>query len=330
VVGARYVADSGFAVTGGLSNGVLMLAAPASQFNLPSGTAVQSVTAFSMAGPSETDAAAATIASSMRTIDATPPFDGNVTPQGASTTSIDCTDKSISESGGWHSLNEPGAGQGTLCRVVGGGGNAWMSVPFNGNGIDVVTATGPRGGNFNVSIDGVFKKKISDFRVATDPAHPDMSGRNDLTFGVTYHFDVSQGPHTLRIDAIDDSSISTQNMDYVDGFNIYSGFTTGTGGSPQAVSQLVSSLLGPLVDTSQAILATATTIDIDAIVQAVPGVTVTITDPTGKVVAQGTVQDGVLALRFPSNGQLGAFIVDVHNPTSAGTPVDLWEVVEGK
>jgi hypothetical protein len=48
------------------------------------------------------------------------------------------------------------------------------------------------------------------------------------------------------------------------------------------------------------------------------------------VIAQGTVKDGALALRFPSNGQLGAFIVDVRNPTSAGTPVDLWEVVEGK
>ncbi|HVH62038.1 MAG TPA: hypothetical protein VNA65_00395, partial [Candidatus Dormibacteraeota bacterium] len=195
---------------------------------------------------------------------------------------------------------------------------------------DLVTATGPRGGDFNVSIDGKFVQKISDFRPPTDPTHPDMTGRNDLTFGVTYHWNVSSGPHTLRIDVLNDSGVSTQNMDYVDGFNIYSGFTTGSGGSPQAVSQLVSTLLGPLVSTSQTILATASTIDIDAIVQAVPGVTVTITDPTGKVVAQGTVQDGVLALRFPTNGQLGAFVVDIHNPTSAGDPVDLWEVVESK
>lgn len=330
IVGARYTAKSGFTVSGGLTNGVLTLVAPAPQFGLTSGTAVQSVSAFSMAGPSESDTTATTIANSMRTVDATPPFDGNVTAQQATVTSIDCTDKSISESGGWHVLSEPGAGNGTLCRVVGGGGNAWMSVPFNGSGIDVVTATGPRGGDFNVSIDGAFKQKISDYRPPTDPAHPDMTGRNDLTFGVTYHFDVSSGPHTLRIDVLDDTGVGTQNMDYVDGFNIYSGFTTGTGGSPQAVSQLVSALLGPLVDTSQTILATATTIDIDAIVQAVPGVTVTITDPTGKVVAQGIVQNGVVALRFPTNGQLGAFVVDVHNPTAAGQPVDLWEVVEGK
>jgi hypothetical protein len=214
--------------------------------------------------------------------------------------------------------------------VVGGGGNAWMSVPFNGSGIDLITATGPRGGTFNVSIDGVFKERVSDFRPPTNPTHPDMTGRNDLTFGVTHHYVVSSGPHTLRIDVLDDSGVATQNMDYVDGFNIYNGFTTGTGGSPQAASQLVDTLLGPLVDTSQTILATATTIDIDAIVQAVPGVSVTISDPSGKVVAQGTVQDGVIALRFPTNGQLGAFVVDVHNPTSAGQPVDLWEVVEGK
>ncbi|HVH65532.1 MAG TPA: hypothetical protein VM674_05805, partial [Candidatus Acidoferrum sp.] len=125
VVGARYVADSGFTVSGSFANGALILAAPASQFSLTTGTAVQSVSAFSMAGPLESDPLATTIAKSMRTVDATPPFDGNVTPQQATVTQIDCTDKSISESGGWHTLNEPAAGQGTLCRVVTNGGNAW-------------------------------------------------------------------------------------------------------------------------------------------------------------------------------------------------------------
>src|SRR4029077_20406772 len=175
-----------------------------------------------------------------------------------------------------------------------------------------------------------FKERGGGFRPRSEPTHPDMTGRNDLTFGVTHHYDVASGPHKLRIDALDDSGVATQNMDYVDGFNIYNGFTTGTGGSPQAVSQLVDTVLGPLIDTSQAILATATTTDIDAIIQAVPGVTVTISDPSGKVVAQGSVQDGVISLRVPTNGQIGAFVVDVHNPTNAGQPVDLWEVVEGK
>ena len=77
-----------------------------------------------------------------------------------------------------------------------------MSVPFNGTGIDLITATGPRGGDFKVSIDGAFKQKISDFRAPTDPSHPDMTGRSDLTFGVPYHFTVPDGPHTLRIDVV--------------------------------------------------------------------------------------------------------------------------------
>ena len=329
VVAARYVADPSFTVSGSLSNGTLTLVAPLSQFGLSSGSAVQQVTAFSMAGPSESDPLATTIASSMRTLDATPPFDGSLASQPIQTTSIDCTDHSISESGGWHTLNEPGAGNGTLCRVVGGGGQAWMSVPFNGSGIDLVTATGPRGGDFSVSLDGGAPTKVSDYRPPADPTHPDLTGRTDLTFGVTKHFAVPEGNHTLRIDVLDDTGVGTQNMVYVDGFNIYGGFTTGSGGSPTAVSTLVDSLLGPLVGTTQTLLATANTVGLDTIVQAAPGVTVTVRDPAGKVVASGTVQNGVIALRWGPNG-IGAFTVDIENPTGAQVPVDLWEVVEGR
>ena len=58
-------------------------------------------------------------------------------------------------------------------------------------------------------------------------------------------------------------------------------------------------------------------------------VTVTVKDPAGNVVASGTVQDGVIALRWGPNG-IGAFTVDIENPTAAQVPVDLWEVVEGR
>jgi hypothetical protein len=265
----------------------------------------------------------------MRTVDATPPFDGTLAPQAIPTTSIDCTDHSLSESGGWHTLSEPQAANGTLCRIVGGAGVAWMSVPFNGSGIDLVTATGPRGGDFNVSIDGGPPTKLSDNRPPTDPTHPDMTGRTDLTFGVTKHFDMPEGNHTLRIEVLDDTGVGTQNMVYVDGFNVYGGFTTGSGGSPTDASSLVNSLLGPLLGTTQTMFATASTISLDAIVQAAPGVTVTVRDAAGNVVASGTVQNGVIALQWGPKG-IGAFTVDIENPTAAQVPVDLWEVVEGR
>jgi uncharacterized repeat protein (TIGR01451 family) len=72
--GAGYHTD--FAATGSLVNGELAIRAPASAFGLGAGSNVYSVTAFSMAGPTETDEIF--IDWIMRTIDATPPFDATL------------------------------------------------------------------------------------------------------------------------------------------------------------------------------------------------------------------------------------------------------------
>src|SRR5207302_1597644 len=150
VVGARYVADTGFTVDGSLRNGTLTLSAPKQVFGVDAGTQVFSVSAFSMAGPSEADVTATLIANSMRTVDATPPFDATLQPQQTPPTPVDCTDRAIQEEGGWHTLRDSRAGSGTLCRNVNGqktNPRAYVQLPFYGTGVDVIVARGPRGGN---------------------------------------------------------------------------------------------------------------------------------------------------------------------------------------
>src|SRR6185503_16861776 len=55
-------------------------------------------------------------------------------------------------------------------------------------------------------------------RPATDPTHPDNSGRNDLTFGFSETFDVPPGGGTLRLDVRNDSTDSQRDMVWVEGF----------------------------------------------------------------------------------------------------------------
>jgi hypothetical protein len=72
-IAAAYHADPGFAVTGSLSGSTLTLTTAASSIGLGSGGSLFSVTAFSMAGPLETEEL--TAAYTMRTVDSSAPFD---------------------------------------------------------------------------------------------------------------------------------------------------------------------------------------------------------------------------------------------------------------
>jgi uncharacterized repeat protein (TIGR01451 family) len=71
VFGAGYHTD--FAATGSVSGNQLTIRAPLTAFGVASGSPLYSVTAFTMAGPSE--ATELTIDRIMRTVDASPPFD---------------------------------------------------------------------------------------------------------------------------------------------------------------------------------------------------------------------------------------------------------------
>jgi hypothetical protein len=336
IVGARYVADSEFknsqAVTGSFRNGVLTLSAPKATFGVDTGTRVFSVSAFSMAGPDEADATATLAANSMRTVDASPPFDATLQPKPVPPSPVDCTDSSIQEEGGWHTIHDSRAGNGTLCRNVNGHKThprAYMRLPFSGTGVDVVVARGPRGGNFNLSIDDLPPTLVELHRPPADPAHPDTSGKTDLDFGVVVHVDVPNGDHVLRIDVLNNSGISTRNMVYIDGFAIYGGEAGGIPATTTNTSELLSGVLNPLLATEFTITSTVNTVNMDTVLSSVPGVTVSVRDPTGSVVASGSVEDGVLALQFGPHG-VGVYTIDVGDPTGGRATFDLWEIVESR
>jgi hypothetical protein len=331
IVGARYVADSGFTVTGSLRNGVLTLMAPKSQFGVDTGSSLFSVAGFAMAGPTEPDPTATLIVNSMRTVDATPPFDATLQTVQNPPGGVTCDDQSIRKQHGWQDVSDNRVPGGSDCRQVHNGSSGDdMEMDFYGSGADVMIAKGPRGGNFNLSIDGGPPTFVDAYRPATDPRHPDSTGRLDLDVNVPVHINApAVGYHTLRIDVLNNSSDPLRNMVYVDGFTIYGGDGIGAPTTATDVSSLVNGTLGALLGTEYTVMATANTIDLNFVLEAVPGTTLTIKDPAGNLVASGTVENGVLALRFGPNN-IGAYTVDVRNTSAGSIAFNLWEMVGGK
>jgi hypothetical protein len=78
VVGARYVADPGYHVTGSVDAKGIHLSIPLAELGLKRGDRVLNVTAFATAAPDASDPTAPTMVNSARTVDATPPFDAKV------------------------------------------------------------------------------------------------------------------------------------------------------------------------------------------------------------------------------------------------------------
>jgi len=326
IVGSRYVADAGFPASGSIRNNVLTLRAPASAFGLGTGSALTGVSAFSFIGPTEADATASLVVNSARTIDATPPFDANLQPlPPAPPVFVDCTDHTISEGGGWHTIQDSRASNGHYCRQVGANQGAFMSLPFFGAGIDIIVDKGPRGGNFNVTIDGGAPTLVELYRPPTNPANPDNSGKRDLDFNVKVHFDVPLGQHTVRIDQVD-SFGGNRNILYVQGFNIYNGDTAGPYSTTTSSATLLNGTLTALLGTTATIFTTASTVDLDFVLSAAPGVTMTVRDPSGATVASGTVEDGIVSVFFGPKS-IGAYTVDVRDPLSIDSPFELFEVI---
>lgn len=78
IVGARYVTDPGYNVTGSLSSGQIQMSIPLSALGLKVGDKIYNVTAFATAAPDEADPTASIVTNSARTVDATPPFDATI------------------------------------------------------------------------------------------------------------------------------------------------------------------------------------------------------------------------------------------------------------
>ena len=78
IVGARYLGETGYPVSGTLGNGQIQMSIPLSALGLKPGDKVLNVSAFATAAPSETDPTASIVTNSARTVDATPPFDATL------------------------------------------------------------------------------------------------------------------------------------------------------------------------------------------------------------------------------------------------------------
>ena len=141
IVGARYVSDPAFTVTGSIRNGVITLMAPKTQFGVDTGSALYSMTGFAMAGPVEQDTTSKSIINSMRTIDASPPVDATLAKVQNPPGPVPCDDESISKHHGWHDISDDRAQNGTQCREVHNGNSGDdMEMGFFGTGADVVIA----------------------------------------------------------------------------------------------------------------------------------------------------------------------------------------------
>jgi hypothetical protein len=322
-LGAGYHTDAAYPVTGTLDGGALTLRAPLSAFGLAVGSAITGANAFSMAGPAES--LDQTILDPMRTIDATPPFDATLAVQTLPPTAIDCTDPNIQSSGGWHVLNDPNAGNGTLCRDVGTNKKDTLSFQFTGTGIDIVVAEGPRGGTLGFSVDGQ-KTEINEYAKSTSGS-TDQSGKTGLTYNVVVHEDVTgSGPHSVVV--TNDSTDTTRDMVYVDGFQIYNGDI----GTPQGhfVEETVGLVLGTALvglDSVNALVVDPAAELIDVVVETAAGTTVSITDPSGKTLATATVDSGgVLDLQALPDGA-GGYALVIHDGAAGTIAFQAWEAL---
>lgn len=152
--------------------------------------------------------------------------------QGNTMTKAECHDPRVSRYGGWHDIEDGGATNGRYCRNVGAhkeNGGAYLEFRYTGTGVDLQIVRGPRGGSAEVFIDGASQGIVDFWRAPSDPAHPDNSGRKDLTFGEFVSFATASGSHTFKLVARNSGSDSNRDMIYVDGIVIWNGDLEGEG-----------------------------------------------------------------------------------------------------
>jgi hypothetical protein len=201
-----------------------------------------------------------------------------------------------------------------------------MPFQFTGRAIDVLVAKGPRGGNFNLAIDGGAPTKIDLYRPPTDPSNPDNSGRKDLDFGVTIHRDVAPGTHTVRIDVLNDDPNPLRDMVYIDGFAIADGdiVTPTSVGTAETSSQVVGTATAGATSVLNLVVGTGTQ-HVETILEAADGVVMALRNAAGTLL--GTAQ-GAGGVTLIDSGPLsvGTYTVLLTNTGAADAPFTLWEV----
>ena len=208
---------------------------------------------------------------------------------GGGTRTIACNDPGLSRKGGWHQVADARSAFGQYCRNVGqnkGNNAAFIEVPIQtaaGGTVSVIYARGPRGGN-GVATLGADRRGIDEYRAAADPAHPDNSGRSDLSFGFSETFSVPPGGGTFRVDVRNDSPDSKRDMFYVEGFVFTEARTpAGTAGRYQETATTNGGTLPPGGSLSSSLSVPAGTVLLTVLADALQqhDLALTITTPLG-------------------------------------------------
>jgi hypothetical protein len=165
---------------------------------------------------------------------------------------------------------------------------------------------------------------VNEYRAPADPAHPDNSGRKDLTFGTSAHFDVAPGQHSVRI--TNDSTDPTRDMAYLDSITVTGGaMLTPAGHTVQEAGGMILGTALAGVDAVSAIVVDPATQLLDVIVETVAGTKVTIVDPNGRAIATATVDSGgVLDLQALPDG-VGTYALVLHTAVAGDAAFTVWE-----
>lgn len=244
------------------------------------------------------------------------------------TVTLACDDPSITRSGGWHQVEDGRASSGHYCRNVGAkNGSAYLSFSFTGSSVEVIYATGPRGGNAEVFIDGVSQGTLSFFRPASDPERPDNSGKKDLTFGVSARYTTTAGTHTFRLNVLNDESKSSnppRNMVYLEKF-VLGGAPKGTSSSTES-STALSATIDPASLVSQVVTATASTTLLTGVLEFDNAdLDLIVLDPLGAVAGQSRSTQSPEVVQFVPT-QTGPYLFQVFSNSTSPASYTLYQV----
>jgi hypothetical protein len=204
-----------------------------------------------------------------------------------------------------------------------------MQFQFEGTGIDLNGARGPRGGTFTVSLDGGTPTRIDEYRAPADPSKPDLSGRKDLDFVLLKHFDVPAGSHTLRINVTNDQRgvDPKRDMVYVDNFVV-----TGDGAAPSqpgSLTDLTTQVTGTVAAGATTVLTVvmpAAATAFAAVLEGSDQLKETIQDGANTVLATAdslaTVAVATIAPVAP-----GVYAISITNTGVTTVAFTMWEVI---
>ena len=244
------------------------------------------------------------------------------------TAMIETNDSSVTRKGGWADIDDPRASDGRYYRNVDGKpGKSLLELTFTGTQIDLGIIRGPLGGDAEVSIDGSPQGKVSFYRPPSDSTNPDQTGGEDLTFGITKSYSVSQGTHTLRLSVLNDDSANTKRcIDYVDHLVIHQGKPTGAASFTEQTWTTEGTM--PQSGISLPDTASQSTVELTGVLEMTAGssLSLNLVDPNGKRVATSqSITDRMDVIHWTPSIP-GIYKFDISNPQAGNTHYTFWMV----